>query len=170
MPIQSNMPDLIAKLERVKANVLTSPDISDAMLSAINAGMGKMKFRIFNKGLDAEGVSLGKYTGKKSKKKLITPYEEYRVSRGRQIGYKDLEMEGSLRRSIQTAKVDNNKVVIAITNDETAKIAGYQEIQIGKIRGTGDARIFTFSESEFEFVKQEGNAAIKQVIQKLFEQ
>lgn len=203
MPIQSNIPEIIEKLERAKAGLINNPDISDAILSAINAGMGKMKFRIFDKGLDAEGNSLGNYHGnktrvtkkklsiasddefderdrKKAKRKLnrliksnpdatYTEYEKFRLSKSLQIEYKDLEVEGSLRRSIQTTKVDNNKVVIAITNEETAKIAGYQEVQVGKIRGTGDAKIFSISESEYEQIREEGNEAIRQVIQKLFE-
>jgi len=218
MQLKSNIPEIIEKLERVKT-VLggngappTIPDFSDAMLSALNAGMGKMKFRIFNKGLDANNNSLGDYTGnktrltkrkfsiaaedefeekdrKKARRNLnrirkssldetYTEYEKYRLSRGRQVEYKDLEVEGSLRRSIETVKVDNSKVVIAITNEETAKIAGYQEQQIGNIRAgqnarTGNAapaRIFEVSESECEQIKAEGNAAISQVIKKLFEQ
>jgi hypothetical protein len=166
MKLVSNIPELIAKLESVKeavggeGGVPPIPDFSDAMLSALNAGMGKMKFRIFNKGEDAEGVSLGGYTKQYGKK---------RETAGRQTGYKDLEFEGSLRRSIETAKTDNKQVVIAIVNEQTAKIAGYQEQQVGKKRGSGVAPIFTLSQSEFEQVKAEGDAAIAQVIKRLME-
>lgn len=168
-------------------------DFSDAMFSALNSGNGFLKQRIFNNGEDAEGNKFGKYVGNKNtvrKRKIkkygdnnknrlrktlnesegseLTPYEQYRVSHGRQVEYKDLEVDGALRRSIETVKVDNAKVVIAITNTETAAIAGYQEQQIGKIRGSAPAKIFILSESEFERVKAEGNEAIRQVVKKLF--
>lgn len=219
MTLKSNIPEFIKKLEAVKAAIGTTgtppsiPDISDAMLSASNAGMGKLKFRIFNEGLDANNESLGKYTGpktkltkargsktkysifglsvqvdadgekerKKQKKNFndaikadadgqYTEYEKYRLSLGRQIAFKDLEVEGSLRRSIETIKIDNGKIVMAITNKETALIAGYQEKQIGDIRGTDPVPIFVFSQEEYDFVQREGNAAIGQIIKQLFNQ
>lgn len=216
MELKSNIPELIEKIERIKAALSgpngTPPAITEAMYTALNAGMGKMKFRIFNKGMDAEGNSLGNYHGNKTritKKKLsiasddefdekdrkkakrnlnklvknspdetYTEYEKFRVSKGRQIEFKDLEVEGSLRKSIEVVKLDNSKVVIAITNEETAKIAGYQEQQIGNIRaglnaktGTAEpANIFTLSQSEFDHVKAEGNAAIAQVIKKIIDE
>jgi hypothetical protein len=157
MKLVSNIPELIAKLESVKeaaggeGGVPPIPDFSDAMLSALNAGMGKMKFRIFNKGEDAEGDSLGRYTKQYGKK---------RETAGRQTGYKDLEFEGSLRRSIEVARTDN---------EQTARIAGYQEQQVGKKRGGGIAPIFTLSQREFDQVKAEGDAAIAQVIKRLME-
>jgi hypothetical protein len=215
MAFESNIAALIAKLEALKVKVQTSsekeipPDFSDAIFSAVNAGMGLMKQRIFNEGKDAENTTLGVYTGKKSKvtkgkystaaegadqfeekarkkqkaalrKKLkassdglYTEYEKYRLSRGRQIKYKDLELEGSLRRSIECVK--NGKIEVRIQDPEQSKIAGYQEKQIGNIRagqnankGTADpAAIFQFSRDEYEQVKKEGAAAIGQVIQKL---
>lgn len=217
MQLKTNIPDIIEQLEQLKEavggnnnGVPPIPDFSDAMFSALNSGMGKMKFRIFNKGEDAEGNSLGEYTGrkteitkgilsapsvdefeekdrKKRKRNLnrarkstpdetYTEYEKFRLSKGRQIDYKDLELEGSLRRSIETIKDDNKQVVIAITNEETAKISGYQEQQIGNIRAgqnakTGTAtpaKIFEFSQDEFEQVEAEAEEAIGQVIEKLF--
>lgn len=210
MAIKSNIPEIIEKLERIKAALSgtdgLSPAITEAMYTALNAGMEKMKFRIFNKGLDAEGNSLGNYQGNKTRltkkkysiasddefderdrksakgrlKKFVggetyTEYEKFRLSKGLQIGYKDLEVEGSLRRSIQTVKVDNSQVVVAITNEETAKIASYQEQQIGNIRsgqnaktGTSEpAKIFTISQEEYDLIKAEGNEAIRQIIRKI---
>lgn len=217
MNIQSNIPEVIAKLEKIKAELGASgapppPAIADALYSALNAGMGKMKFRIFNKGLDVEGKMLGNYHGSKTKltkKKLsiisgdefevrekktrkrninrsvksnpetkYTEYEKYRLSRGRQIGYKDLEMDGSLRRSIEAIKTSDGKVVIAIVNEDTGKIAGYQEQQIGNIRAGVNANkgkaalvnIFELSQGEFEQVQEEGNVAIGQIIKQMFDQ
>ena len=217
MNIQSNIPDVIAKLDRLKSELGAPgapppPAITDALYSALNEGMGKMKFRIFNKGLDAEGKMLGNYHGPKSKltknklsiisgdefeirekktrKRNInrnvksnpeikyTEYEKYRLSRGRQIGYKDLEMDGSLRRSIEAIKTSDGKVVIAIVNEDTGKIAGYQEQQVGNIRAGQNANkgkavsanIFELSQEEFEQVQEEGNTAIGQIIKQMFEQ
>lgn len=184
MQLRSNIPEIIEKLEKVKAALGGNgappaiPDFSDAMLSALDAGMGSMKFRIFNKGMDAEGNSLGKYTGKKMKGSIFTPYEKKRVAAGRFVDKKDLQFTGGLHASIQPAKIDNSKVVIAIVNDESARIARYQEQQIGNIRAgqnakTGSAvpaKIFTISESEYEQIKAEGNAAILQIIKRLFDQ
>lgn len=175
MTFKSNIPELIEKLERLKTavggnsgGIPTVPDFSDALFSALNAGMGKMKFRIFNKGMDADGNGLGAYTKQ---------YGKRRDKAGRQIAYKDLEMEGSLRRSIEMARVDSKQVMIAITNEETALIAGYQEQQIANIRAGQNARtgtatpaqIFQLSQSEFEQTQDEADAAVDQVISKLFE-
>jgi hypothetical protein len=187
MELKSNIPELIEKLERFKEAVLAGgppgsggagpsgnlggppASISDALTSALNAGMGKMKFRIFNKGEDAEGNSLGRYT---------KTYGKKRETAGRQTGYKDLEVDGSLRRSIETVRVNNNQVAIAITNDQTAKIASYQEQQIGNIRAGQNAKtgtaapaiIFGLSQGEFDQVQAEGNEAIGQVIKKLYDE
>jgi hypothetical protein len=187
MELKSNIPELIEKLERFKEAVLAGGPpssggagpfdnlggppacISDALTSALNAGMGKMKYRIFNKGEDAEGNTLGRYT---------KPYGKKREVSGRQTGYKDLELDGSLRRSIETIRINNNQVAIAITNNETAKIAGYQEQQVGNIRAgqntrtgaAGPAIIFSLSQEEFNQVQAEGNEAIGQVIKKLYDE
>lgn len=226
MEVKSNISEFIKKLEGIKSMLggngvpPSIPELGDVMLSASNAGMGKMKYRIFNEGKDANNESFGKYQGpktkltkkkysatkysilgtillededaekerKKGKRNLnkaikenpngqYTEYEKYRLSLGRQVGYKDLEVEGSLRRSIEMVKQDNGKVVMMITNKETAKIAGYQEKQIGNIRAKQDAskgtappvRIFGFSKEEYDFVKAEGNAGIRQILKKLFE-
>jgi len=165
MNLKSNIPELIQKLEQAKEavggnnnGVPPIPDFSDALFSALNAGMGKMKFRIFNKGLDADGVALGKYTKQ---------YGKRREKAGRQTGYKDLELEGSLRRSIEPARMDNRQVAITIVNEKTSLIAGYQEEQVGRMRGTGVARIFEFSKGEFDQVQAEADAGVDQVIERL---
>lgn len=167
MNFKTNIPELIQKLEQVKEavggnnnGVPPIPDFSDALLSALNAGMGNMKFRIFDKGLDAEGIPLGKYT---------KAYEKVRLKHGRFIDKKDLQFTGSLHASINSVKNDNKQVMIAIVNEQTSKISFYQEEQVGRMRGTDVARIFEFSESEFEQIQAEANAAIDQVIGILLE-
>lgn len=214
MGLESNIQDVTARLIAIRDRLDTGPnnavpaDFSDAVFSAVNAGMGLMKQRIFNEGLDAEGVSLGKYTGprsrltkakfagvredqfdEKERKKqkraagkqiksdpnaMLTEYEKYRLSRGRQIEYKDLELEGALRRAIITA-VGGGQVLIVIANEEQGSIARYQEKQIGNIRAgqnanTGNAEpanIFRLSQEEFDHVLKEGTAAVSQVLKKL---
>ena len=101
-----------------------------------------------------------------------TEYQKKRLGAGRQIAKKDLEFDGSLRRSIETVNGEGNKVTVAITNPENAKIARYQEQQIGNIRagqhpnnGTAEpAEIFIFSKEEFDLVKEQGNRLIAEVI------
>jgi hypothetical protein len=205
MQLKNNIPEIIERLERVKAALggggsipPAIPDFSDAMFSALNTGNGLMKRRIFNLGLDAEGNPLGNYEGSKTRvtsKKLsintdddvkkrrgaigrrikaspdskYTEYEKIRLSHGRQIEHKDLQLTGALFSSIETVKSDNRKVVIAITNPETALIAGYQEEQIGKIRGTGQVPIFIPSQAEYEQMQVEGSRLIKEVIHNLLQ-
>ena len=91
-------------------------------------------------------------------------YEKERLSEGRQIRYKDLEFHGVLRRSIVVAVISANKVSCIINNDTENNIAGYQEDQIGRIRGTGKASIFGINNDEQITLRTVGNDAIKQII------
>lgn len=206
MQLHSNLSEFIIDLQRIR-DAVANTDFSDAMFGALNTGMGAMKNRIFNRSLDANGESLGKYIGRttqvtgrkfrilkfgdtdesaKGKKKLrknlkgnvgngfgYTEYEKERLAHGRQIGKKDLEFNGSLRRSIEVVK-GRNKAQIAITNAENALIAGYQEQQIGNIRATGFAKggaapapIFRLSKEEFEKTRDQGKILITEVIQNI---
>lgn len=98
----------------------------------------------------------------------FTEYEKRRLEHGRQIRYKDLEFSGSLRRSIITANDGDRKAVCAINNAKEAKIAQYQETQIGGIRGEGQrARIFGLSDQEKTKLKEETNIALKQVYDRI---
>ena len=89
-----------------------------------------------------------------------------------------MEVTGSLHGSIQPVKLDNQEVAIAIINEEASKISFYQEKQVGNIRAgqnakTGTAtpaKIFEFSNEEFEQVQLEANEAVGQVIKKMFDE
>lgn len=113
---------------------------------------------------------------KNSPDEKYTEYEKERIIHGRQIDKKDLEFTGSLRKSIEAVKKDPSTVVIAIINEDDAKIARYQEQQIGNIRagqnankGTAEpAPIFILSQAEFDQVSTEGNRLIKEVIKNKF--
>ena len=101
-----------------------------------------------------------------------TEYEKVRLGAGRQINKKDLQMSGSTASSIEVVKVEGNKVVVQITNTENAKIARYQEQQIGNIRAgqhatkgkAEPAKIFVFSQAEFDAVDEQGKRLITEVI------
>lgn len=66
MKITSNIPDLIARFQRI-ATAATTLDVTAALTIGVNSARTKMTHRIFNLGQDAEGQSFGKYTGKTSK-------------------------------------------------------------------------------------------------------
>lgn len=86
---------------------------------------GRMKQRIFNKGLNSQNQSIGKY---KSKSWIKT-----RSNRGRSVQKVDLEFSGDLRNSIQAVK-DGNDVVLAVINDLNYNKAIGQELIQGKKR------------------------------------
>lgn len=110
-----------------------------AALSRIEADM---KTRIFNLGQDVDGLGLGTYSPK---------YAQYRKDNNKQTGYKDLEFDGDLRRSIQVG-ISGNKRVLGYTRTDSRLIAKGQEKQTKKI-------IFKVTEDEkkaaLETLKQE---------------
>jgi hypothetical protein len=199
MEIKSNLDELITKLQQV-AERAEALDFSAALIAGLNAGMGKMKNRIFNSGKDSKGIAFGKYIGKRSrvtnrrysisandtqesakeKKKLkkrlgknatanssYTEYEKLRLSRGRQVKYKDLELEGSLRRGITVAKSSDTQAAVVIANAKLFKIAEGQTKQISRIIGT-EVKIFTFSKEERELQETTTNELLNQLYAGLF--
>lgn len=183
MAVTSNIEQVIARLNEMAANG-ERIDFSDALAAGVNAARALMQNRIFNTGTDANGISLGGYSGKQTKsrsknKRLLagivdfdpeggySEYEKKRLAFGRQIAYKDLEFTGSLRRSIVTAKDGTKRVVCYIVNQGDADIARYQEEQIGGIRGTGRAEIFGLNTLEKEELVTVTNAALFQLYDRL---
>lgn len=181
--ITSNIEQVIERLNEMAANG-ERIDFSDALAAGVNAARALMQNRIFNTGTDANGTSLGGYSGKQTKsrsknKRLLaaiadfdpeggfSAYEKKRLSHGRQIAYKDLEFTGSLRRSIVTAKETTKRVVCWIANPGDADIARYQEQQVGRIRGAGIAEIFELSDTERIELKEVTNAALFQLYDRL---
>ncbi len=65
MAVQSNIVELIEKFKKISE--AGEIDFSAALTLGVNAAKGAMDFRIFNKGLDANGEAFGKYSGKKYK-------------------------------------------------------------------------------------------------------
>jgi hypothetical protein len=165
---------------------------ADALVGALNTGNGLMQQRIFSQNKDVEGQDFGTYIGKKFKVgKLqttknrtqakrnkavegqeLTYYQKKRALRGRQTVKKDLELEGSLRRSIETQVEDERSAVINFSNTESALIAHGQEQQITNIRngkpgttkGAGATKIFTLDTKEREEVTEQGALLIKEIL------
>lgn len=65
MKLNSNIEELINRLQSV-AQQANTIDVSEPLVSGINAAMGAMKYRIFNEGKDRFGISLGEYVGEQS--------------------------------------------------------------------------------------------------------
>lgn len=151
MEYKSNTKAVLARFAMIRANIAAGT-FSDALVAGLNAGMGVMKRRIFNQSLDAEGNTLGPYYSEQ--------YERDRRRAGRQVGRKDEEMTGSLRRAIEVISVNNTKAEVRITNQTDADKARYQEQQIFNLRNglpanqdSGQAvPIFEFSAEEWDIV------------------
>lgn len=189
---------LKAKIDKIK-QAYDNGKFGDALVAALNTGNGLMQQRIFQTNVDIEGNSFGQYVGKKqterqagrqvaralfsdptktTRKRIkaaasleLTYYQRKRAFRGRQIIRKDLELEGGLRRAIETQIEDEKSAVLQFNNDEAALISKGQENQITNIRngqpGTtkGDGiRIFTFDKKEREQVGEQGVELLKQIL------
>lgn len=157
MQIKSNIQDLIKKFQKL-AEAGANIDATAALTQGINAGRAAMDKRIFNSGLDANNISLGKYTKQYSRK---------RIKANRFVDKKDLEFYGSLRRSIVTAS-NGNIVGCFINNSKEQRIAEYQEIQVGQKRGSGRVKIFGLSTEEKKFVRDQTNKALNQLYVGIF--
>jgi hypothetical protein len=182
--ITSNIDQVIERFKR-KADQAGNVDVTPALTAGVNAARGAMTNRIFNKGLDNQGASLGKYVGKKKKlskakdeflfKKRkrdfftleptseFSEYELIRIGHGRQVRYKDEELTGTLKRGIVTITENEKRVVCAIPNNKLFLIAQGQEKQVGKIQGGGQASIFSLSEQERQVLKDTTNGVLKQI-------
>lgn len=161
MQYESNAKEVLARLQMIRATI-ASGAFSDALVSGLNAGMGVMKLRIFNQSLAADGSSLGPY--------FSETYIRDRRREGRQVARKDLEMTGSLRRSIEIVVVNNFKAEIRITNPRDVDKARKQEVQIFNLRNNlpfdaetgGKVPIFEPSAEEWEIVMTTTNQLLNQ--------
>jgi hypothetical protein len=180
--------DKIAKIKEAFENGA----FADALVAALNTGNGLLQQRVFTQNKDVEGQDFGQYVGKKRIVKALpktsnrtqrkrnkntegqelTYYQRKRALRGRQTARKDLELEGSLRRSIETQVEDERAAVINFSNTESALIAHGQEQQITNIRngrpgttkGTGATKIFNLDTKEREEVTEQGAELIKEIL------
>lgn len=145
-----NAEEIANRLQHIKP--LIKQACYDTELFAANQIGAKMIRRIFNDGGAYIG-KIGNYKPLKTKnrdstlKKLnrakkraaliggrnnLSPYEKYRVKLGRQIGYKDLEVTGSLKSALQVG-TRNGRPVFGIAGQKYADIAKGQEEQTKKL-------------------------------------
>lgn len=110
----------------------------DAPFAVVKNVEGIYLKRIFNRGLDTNGSSIGEYKKASYKKK--------RDAEGRQTDYVDLQFKGDLFNSIQSGTQDE-KAVIFFNNQNELKIANHLTTKYKK-------DIFQVSESEKETAKQ----------------
>jgi hypothetical protein len=119
---------------------------------------GRMKQRIFNKGLNSSGSPIGQYKSKSWIKK--------RKSKGRSVGKVDLEFSGDLRNSIQTV-ADGSDVVVAIINDREYLISQGQEKIQGAKKGASKMPIFEPSDKEVKATQDYINDLIEEKIENI---
>lgn len=184
MPLTSNIEELIKKFQTL-AEESKGIDFSGALTAGVNAAMAQMKFRVFNTGKDATGLAFGKYIGKKKQvteralkasKRLkknaapgasYTPYEKIRLSQGRQVNYKDLELTGTLRRGIVVAVESPTKVVCIIPNETNQKVAEGQQKQISRILNK-EVNIWGMSDDERQLLTENTNQILIQIYARFF--
>lgn len=161
MAYTSNSGKVLQRIALIRANIAAGA-FSDALVAGLNAGRAVMVRRIFNQSLDAEGTSLGPYFSEQ--------YERDRQRAGRQVARKDLEFDGTLRRSIETVAVNGTRAEIRITSDREADIARWQEQQIFNLRNGhkaneetgGRVPIFELNAVEREIVQTTTRELIRQ--------
>jgi hypothetical protein len=95
--------------------------VNDYEIAALSSLQGLFLQRIHNDRQTTSGSSLGQYRSAQHKKK--------RVEAGRQVGEKDLEFYGNLRRSVKIG-TSGGKNVMGFDNDMSRLIAEGQEGQI----------------------------------------
>jgi hypothetical protein len=157
----SNVDELKARLALIRATI-ASGVFSDVLVAGLNAGMAIMKRRIFNQSLAADGTDLGPY--------FSEDWARARRLEGRQVARKDLEFQGTLRRAIEVVSVNNTRAEIRITDDASADIARFQEVQIFNLRNNlpanqdtgGKVPIFELNELELEIVTSTTKTLLEQ--------
>lgn len=174
--------DLPARLEEIKNKVIEQGK-TRVVAAGATAMKAEMVDRIFNRGEDANGSKIGDYStkeayyskedfvrksafkagGKGGKSKTKTPksmylkdgYKEFRDIQGRKTDTMNFKLTGSLEKSINVVK-DNEDIVIAITDDHESKKRQGLEKHVGK-------KVFTGSKSDYQVFK----AAVRNEIEHL---
>ena len=175
--------DFIKRLRELPNKIIQN-NIQISVIAA-NEAMAEMLDRIFVKGLAADGTKIGDYSndpiyvsvpypqlrnaglrkkgrqGKKTKRSAFFSkgYKEFRQQAGRQSGFVDLNLTGSLFNSVKVGKYQG-KVVIFFDQDESIVKAQGNEKRFGK-------EIFTLSREGIKIVNEaiarELNLLIKQI-------
>ena len=105
------------------ADILSGEKLKEIQFPALKLAEGSISLRIFNEGKASDDKLIGKYNS--------VGYKKYRKSRRRQTKYKDLELEGDLRRSL-TVGTNKKDFVFGFATDKARLIGGYQESQTNK--------------------------------------
>ena len=113
---------------------------------------GLSKYRIFNEGKASDNNLIGNYRS--------LSYKKARQARGRQTGYKDLEFEGDLRRSL-TVGTNGDDFVFGFATDKARLIGGAQEKQTGK-------EIFNPTNEEIKKINKQLVNSINQCLKDVF--
>jgi hypothetical protein len=161
MEYKSNTKELLARLAFIRAQVAAGV-FSDALVAGLNAGVGAMKRRIFDQSLAADESDLGPY--------YSAQYAKKRQKAGRQVGKKDLEFDGSIRRAIEVVAVNNMKAEARFTDPDSADIARWQEQQIYNLRNGkpaneasgGKVPIFELNALELDITKTTTRTLLQQ--------
>lgn len=113
---------------------------ADTIFLVANTAATDMLIRIFEQNLDVNGRSLGGYS---------KTYADYRKSLGLQNEIKDLQLTGSLIRSIEIANTDNGEAII-VNNSEDFQKTIWQEQQL-------KVPIFELSQTEIDKAFEAGD-------------
>tara|TARA_R110002126_G_scaffold287993_1_gene441161 strand:+ start:8264 stop:8716 length:453 start_codon:yes stop_codon:yes gene_type:complete len=105
------------------ATTFSKEKIKAIQLPVLKLYEGLSKYRIFNEGKASDSSLIGKYRS--------LSYRKARQARGRQTGYKDLEFEGDLRRSL-TVGTNGKDFVFGFATDAARLIGAGQEKQTKK--------------------------------------
>jgi hypothetical protein len=118
-------------------------------LVAAKRGEGEVKYRIFNTGYAANGARIGNGYSRR--------YQRIRRLAGAQTAYVDLQLTGTLNKSMEVVTSGQNAAILAITNPERAKVAAKLEQQYKK-------PIFALSTSEVNDVLEAAELEINAII------
>jgi len=105
---------------------------------AVITAAGETKGRIENRGIKTDGTAMAGYStkpfarpsglrGKGKVKKYPGGYKEFRESKGRQTGHRDLNLSGDMWRSWRPFAVDQNAWGAGFTSPQMAERANWQE-------------------------------------------
>lgn len=101
-----NIPQTIAKIQKLETSLASIG--SSVLLKSMKRIEREYKERVFVKGISSNGGKIGDYS---------KGWAEVRQSKGLQTAFIDLKFTGSLMKSIKTAAIDANSVVMYVSDD-----------------------------------------------------
>lgn len=128
MEFKSNIEQIITRFKEL-ADKGESLDFTEALTVGVNAALGSVKNRVFNTGRDAQGISFGKYTGRRSRATT-------RRYLGRNFGDETKKERKKLRKGIKPHVLVGDQ----FTEYEKERIARGRQIKYKDLEMTGDLR------------------------------